>query len=204
MKDPYEILGIRPGASEAEIKRAYKELVKKYHPDQYRDNPLSSLAEEKLKEINEAYDFLMNNRSGYNRSSYSQDRGPSSGQNHQAYFVQVRQYIISGNIYEAERILNNMSVRSAEWFFLKGLVDLKKGFYHEGYNNIRTAASMDPGNMEYQQTLRELSNMDTQAGRVYRGSNTSTTSDDICRICTCLYAADCCCECLGSDLIACC
>ena len=199
MKDPYKILGIRPGASEAEIKRAYKELVKKYHPDQYRDNPLSSLAEEKLKEINEAYDYLMNNR-----NSYSQDRGSYSSQNHQADFAQVRQHIISGNIYEAERILNNISVRSAEWFFLQGLVDLKKGFYHEGYNKIRTAASMDPGNMEYQQTLRELSNMDTQAGRVYRGSNTSTTSDDICEICTCLYAADCCCECLGSDLIACC
>ena len=62
MKDPYEVLGIRPGASEAEIKRAYKELVRKYHPDQYKDNPLSSLAEEKLKEINEAYDYLMRNK----------------------------------------------------------------------------------------------------------------------------------------------
>lgn len=54
VRDPYQVLGLRPGASEAEIKRAYRELVKKYHPDRYRDNPLAELAEEKLREINEA------------------------------------------------------------------------------------------------------------------------------------------------------
>lgn len=199
MKDPYQVLGIKPGASEDEIKRAYKELVRKYHPDQYRDNPLSSLAEEKLKEINEAYDFLMKNR-----SSYSQGGSSNSDQDHRTYFAQVRQNIVSGNIFEAERILNNISVRSAEWFYLKGLIDLKKGLYHQGYNNVRTAVSMDPGNPEYQQTLRDLTNANTQAGNVYRTNNTSGTSDDICKICTCLYATDCCCECLGSDLITCC
>lgn len=205
MKDPYQILGVKPGASEDEIKRAYKELVRKYHPDQYRDNPLSSLAEEKLKEINEAYDFLMKGGRGYNQGdNYDQGSRSNSGQNHGAYFAQVRQYIVSGNIYEAERILNNISVRSAEWYYLRGLIDLKKGFYQQGYNNVRTAVSMDPGNAEYQQTLRDLMNANTQAGNVYRKNNTSSTSDDICKICTCLYAADCCCECLGSDLIACC
>ena len=57
--DPYEVLGVRQGASEEEIKAAYKELVKKYHPDKYQNNPLSDLAEEKLQEVNEAYDMLM-------------------------------------------------------------------------------------------------------------------------------------------------
>ena len=60
--NPYEVLGVPEGASEEEIKRAYKELVKKYHPDKYQDNPLSDLAEEKLQEINEAYDMLMKGR----------------------------------------------------------------------------------------------------------------------------------------------
>ena len=57
--NPYEVLGVSEGASEEEIKKAYKELVKKYHPDRYQNNPLSDLAEEKLQEINEAYDMLM-------------------------------------------------------------------------------------------------------------------------------------------------
>ena len=59
MSNPYEVLGIKPGASEAEVKAAYKALVKKYHPDKYQNNPLADLAEEKLQEINEAYDQIM-------------------------------------------------------------------------------------------------------------------------------------------------
>lgn len=199
MRDPYEVLGLRAGASEAEIKRAYKDLVRKYHPDQYAGNPLSSLAEEKLKEINEAYDSLMKNKGGYTRGSDG-----DTGRDYNPYFAQIRQYILSGNIHEAERILNTISTRSAEWYFLRGHLELKKGNYHQGYENIKTAVQMDPGNMEYQQTLRNLMNQNTRAGQVYRTNNPSSATDDICKICTCLYAADCCCECMGSDLIACC
>ena len=64
MNDPYEVLGVSPNASEEEIKNAYRELVKKYHPDKYVDNPLADLAEEKLREVNEAYDEIMNGRMG--------------------------------------------------------------------------------------------------------------------------------------------
>ena len=66
-KDPYETLGIRRGASEDEIKAAYKELVKKYHPDKYQNNPLADLAEEKLREVNEAYEELSR---GFGAGSY--------------------------------------------------------------------------------------------------------------------------------------
>ena len=78
MRNPYEVLGLKEGASIDEIKKAYRELVKKYHPDRYMDNPLSDLAEEKLREINEAYDALMKNgaNSGqqrtYQQKSYQQ------------------------------------------------------------------------------------------------------------------------------------
>ena len=62
--NPYEVLGVSENASDEEIKKAYKELVKKYHPDKYQNNPLSDLAEEKLQEINEAYEMLMKGRRG--------------------------------------------------------------------------------------------------------------------------------------------
>ena len=52
--NPYEVLGVKPGASQDEIKSAYRKLVKQYHPDQYVDNPLKDLAEEKLAEVKEA------------------------------------------------------------------------------------------------------------------------------------------------------
>ena len=83
-KSPHEVLGVRPGASPEEIKKAYRELVKKYHPDRYKDHPLESLAKEKMQEINEAYDALSNpgrqNPAGHT-SSYENYR--QSDQQHQ-------------------------------------------------------------------------------------------------------------------------
>ena len=82
MDNPYEVLGIREGASDEEIKAAYKELVKKYHPDRYQNNPLADLAEEKLREVNEAYDYLMKTRStgsSYGNSGFGGGFGGNGG-----------------------------------------------------------------------------------------------------------------------------
>ena len=68
--NPYEVLGVPENATDEQIKNAYKELVKKYHPDRYQDNPLADLAEDKLAEINEAYDTIMRMRSGSGQSGY--------------------------------------------------------------------------------------------------------------------------------------
>ncbi len=71
--NPYEVLGVSENADEETIKKAYKELVKKYHPDRYINNPLADLAAEKMKEINKAYDMITNKRTatntGYNTSA---------------------------------------------------------------------------------------------------------------------------------------
>ncbi|MBE7038156.1 MAG: molecular chaperone DnaJ, partial [Ruminococcaceae bacterium] len=87
MKNPYEVLGIKEGASDEEIKKAYRELVKKYHPDKYVNNPLADLAAEKLKEVNDAYDTLTKGSSqtnGYSSGGYSSSN--------QANFNTVRAY----------------------------------------------------------------------------------------------------------------
>ena len=67
MNEPYSVLGVDSNASDEEIKRAYRELARKYHPDNYQNNPLADLAEEKMKEINEAYDAINKMRSGGRR-----------------------------------------------------------------------------------------------------------------------------------------
>lgn len=204
MKNPYEVLGIREGASEEEIKRAYRELVKKYHPDQYRDNPLSDLAEAKLKELNEAYDYLMKKLGRSESGSYRtrRDHWGNSG-NNENLFHQVRMEINMGNIGAAENMLNNISDRSAEWYYLKGLVFMRRGWYDEARFHIQTAVSMDPDNFEYRDTLNRM-NManDSYMGNAY---NRGYRSDiDFCTLCQCLWCSDCCCECAGGDLIECC
>ena len=64
MSDPYQVLGVPPTATDEEVKAAYRELAKKYHPDNYANSPLADLATEKMKEVNEAYDQIMAERRG--------------------------------------------------------------------------------------------------------------------------------------------
>lgn len=204
MNNPYEVLGIREGASEEEIKKAYREQVKKYHPDQYQDNPLSSLAEEKLKELNEAYDYLMKNAS-QRRESTSYDTGRKwTSQGDNDFFNQVKVHVNSGNIKLAEDMLNGYSNRTAPWYYLKGLIFMRKGWYDEAYSHIQTAANMDPSNFEYRNALNRMNN----TNNVYRGNafgrGYNQRNADLCTICQCLWCSDCCCECGGGDLISCC
>ena len=62
MNDPYKVLNVSPSASDEEVKKAYRDLARKYHPDNYHDNPLADLAQEKMKEINEAYETVQSQR----------------------------------------------------------------------------------------------------------------------------------------------
>lgn len=206
MNDPYSVLGVSPGASDEEIKKAYRELARKYHPDNYHDNPLADLAQEKMKEINEAYDFITKNRSGggswggsnSSRSSYN----PGAGGGGTGIFAEIRAAINNGNIAQAEAMLNSTSNRNAEWNFLMGSVCYRKGWLDEARRYFQTAVSMDPNSMEYRQAL----NMMNMGGRnAYRpASYGGMSSMGGCDICTSLLAADCCCECMGGDLIPCC
>lgn len=200
MRDPYEVLGIKQGASEDEIKQAFREMAKKYHPDRYNDNPLRDLAEEKMREINEAYDYLMKNNSNQYKGGYSTN---SSGYSSNGDFSRIRQYINSNNISFAENELLKIQNRNAEWFFLRGMISMKKGWYNQGLEDIQRACSMEPSNYEYRETLNRI----VQSNRSYVNhsyANKGSGADDICSTCACLLCSDSCCECMGGDLISCC
>ena len=120
MRDPYEVLGVSPDAGDNEIKKAYRELARKYHPDNYQNNPLADLAEEKMKEINEAYDAITRVRSGggsgYSGGSATQSQGGGYGYGGSAYqqqrtgsgvFAQARQAVTRGDLEGAERLLQD-------------------------------------------------------------------------------------------------
>lgn len=209
MRNPYEVLGIKEGTSVEGIKRAYKELVRKYHPDQYRDNPLSDLAEEKLKEINQAYDYLMKKHQqdggsgNYGRqeeTGYKDSRQDSE----RSYYDQARSYINMGNVAAAEQILNTISFRGGEWHYLKGLIFMRRGWYNEAVTHLRTAVDMEPTNYEFRDALNRVANVNRQYQSTVFERRGYSTGPDTCTMCQCLICGDCCCECLGGDLISCC
>jgi molecular chaperone DnaJ len=201
MRNPYEVLEIREGADKEEIKEAYRKMVKKYHPDQYINHPLSSLAQEKMKEVNEAYETLMGGGEGnphkdHPGQSYYDDSSPDT-----VMYQQVRTYIQTGNLQEGDRILDRIANRGAEWNYLKGSIMVRRGWYDQALQHFQVAVALDPGNPEYYQALNAFNARNTTY-RTMGGSMGYGGSSMDC--CTKLCIADCCCECMGGDLISCC
>ncbi len=195
--NPYEVLGVSENATEEEIKKAYKELVKKYHPDRYQDNPLADLAEEKLREVNEAYDILMKQKASKSTSSYNYGYGGgSTGNGGTPDYMQVRRYLDANNLNAAETILNGTRDRSAEWFFLAGMLSYKKGWYDDAVNKLRTATDMAPSNVEYRQAYGRLAAMGGQYQNQAYGRGYGTNDDLCCQALQCYICADCCCDCI--------
>ena len=200
--NPYEILGVPENATDEQIKEAYRALVKKYHPDKYQNNPLADLAEDKLQEINEAYDTIMNERnSSYGNSSYSDGSYSysSSGQANaggRADYMQVRRNIDAGNLAAAQSILDSSSDRSAEWYFLSGVIATRKGWYDEAFTKLQTACSMEPANMEYRRHLASLRGQGGHYQNTAAGKGYGDSSDMCCRALQCYICADCCCDCI--------
>ena len=187
MKDPYQILGVDKNASDEEIKNAYREMARKYHPDNYADNPLSDLADEKMKEINDAYDEIMNSRKHgkSHRAKSNAGSGPSA-------FPEVRSLINQNRLEQAQEVLDGVPPfnRNAEWYFLNGTVLYRRGWFDQAYTSFATACRMNPGNPEYQTAYR---NAQRQAGNQYNPyrSYGSVNSCNTCDCCQSLICADC-------------
>lgn len=196
MKDPYSVLGVQKNATDEEIKNAYRELARKYHPDNYADNPLSDLAGEKMKEINEAYDAIMNSRKGGKSTSGGYQSAPSD-------FPEVRSLINQGRLEQAQEVLDGVApgARNAEWYFLNGTVLYRRGWFDQAYTSFATACRMNPQNPEYRDALNRAQRQSGSQYNPYRTYGTSGAS--ACDCCQGLICADCCCEMCGGNIIPC-
>ena len=219
--NPYEVLGVPETATDEQIRQAYLNLVKRYHPDQYVNNPLSSLAQEKLKAINEAYDIITkqrqknsrsggyNTRTGSGGSTYNggyQGYDASTGGSQSEVFARVRQLLGANQPQAAYSLLMNMQARPAEWYYLAGVACMRMGDMAQAEEMLNRACTMEPNNAEYRNMRDRMSSVSSrfgypnQSGRYGRTSSTSS----LCDVCQCLICTDCCCECMGGDFISCC
>lgn len=178
--DPYKVLGVSPDASDEEIKKAYRALAKKYHPDR---NPGDQEAARKMQEVNAAYDQIKNpekaqqrpggyggygNAGGYGNydpfGGYYQRREPPRQDYGDHYQQAAFNYIRYGRYQEAVNALNNAADRNARWYYLSALANDGLGNQVTALEHIRRAVSMEPGNQEYLAVLNQIEN----GGSAYR------------------------------------
>lgn len=217
MKNPYEILEINENATDNQVKDAYLKMQKKYYPDNYEEGPLKKLAIEKSEEITAAFDEIMNQRrmneaqQGYEHPTAYQENSDQNANTNtaSASFSKIRQMIQNQQLTEAEQMLDHMppNERNAEWYFLKGSVCFARGWLEDAMRFFETASGLDPGNAEYRAALQRMKwqrggNFGSPSNPYRQPSNMANCST--CDICSSLLCADCCCECMGGDLIPCC
>ena len=210
MNDPYKVLGVSPAASDDEIKKAYYELARKYHPDNYSGSDLADLAEEKMKEVNEAYEQIKDMRengtsysggsggSSYSRGQYG--KGAYSGAYSDAYtgatsgpLYEAKRMIAAGNYANANIILESMSTteRNGEWHYLKAIVLLRRGAYFDAKRHLDEACRLEPDNPAFAEARAQMD------GASFSSDTTRTVGDETLDICTALMCANCLCNCLS-------
>ena len=223
MNDPYQILGVTRDASDREIKKAYRDLSRKYHPDSYagKSEAEANAAAEKFKQVQEAYNRIVDERSGKATGSYGDFGGFGgfgAGQGRQNYsedeqhMMAAMNYIRARRYNEALNVLNGISNRNAAWYYYSSIANMGLGNNNVALEQAKQAADMEPGNMQYRQYYQQLQN----GGGFYGGSPFGSPFGggygsygggyDSCgtgNLCCDLWCADTLCECMGGDLCAC-
>lgn len=219
-KNPYDVLGISPNASEEEIKRAYREKSRKYHPDANVNNPLADLAEEKFKEIQEAYNEIMKERESgggygygnrntgnYNSSSYNYGgySNQSSGGQQGVEMQAVYNFIGNRRYQDALNVLNRMPNRNAQWYYMSAMANMGVGNNVLAKDHAAQAVNMEPNNIQYRQLLNQLSwNSQRYQSNPYGGNYANGSSPcGTGNMCCDLWIMDSLCECMGGDMCSC-
>lgn len=210
--DPYQVLGVYPSASDDEIKRAYRDLSRKYHPDTNANNPLADLAEEKFKQVQEAYQQIMEERERGSQRSYGYSSQNSSSQSYynsnqswqsDPQMVAAANYINARHYREALNVLSGHNNRNGYWYHFNALAHAGLGNNMEALNFARQAVNIEPNNQEFHDLLNRLSwggqrYQNNSQGYGYGGSSCGTGN-----LCCDLWCADSLCECMGGDLCSC-
>lgn len=173
--DPYKVLGVAPGATDDEIKKAYRNLSRRYHPDANINNPNKEQAEEKFKEVQQAYDLIMKQKQqGYGYGSGTQGGGAygyggfGSGRSNGAYgggygqqtdsveMQAVENYLAHRCYQEALHVLSGIGNRTARWYYYSSIANAGVGNNITAMEHAERAVQMEPSNMEYRQLKQQF------------------------------------------------
>ena len=200
MTDPYEVLGLKRGASDEEIKRAYRALSRKYHPDANVNNPDAAGAEEKFKQVQAAYDQIMKEKEqghfGYgDPGGYRRQSGGGQEDDHARYLNVAMNYIRAGKYREALHVLSEISPKDAGWYYLSALANNGAGNNVTALEHARRAEELEPDRMEYRMLLERLQGGGSwydQMSTPY-GGMTMVGNDMCCRLCLMYNLCSICC-----------
>ncbi len=212
MNNPYSILGVPQTATDDEIKKAYRSLSRKYHPDANINNPNKAQAEEKFKQVQQAYDQIMKEKEqgafgGYADYGFGgyQGRGASQGgSDFENHMRAAANYIQSHHFREALNVLNGMSERNGLWHYYSAIANNGLGNNVAALEHARQAAAMEPDNFQYRQLVSQLEG----GGSWYRGMQSpymeyhSVNSDLCCKLCIANMICNTCC-CPGGGILCC-
>ena len=206
--DPYSVLGVSRDASEEEIKKAYKTLSRKYHPDANINNPNKDQAEEKFKEIQAAYQQIMKERTeGQSYGGFGQDFGDfwqqagwqqqTSGYEQEPKLRAAGNYLRNGYYREARNTLDGMGEheKTARWYYLSAIANNGLGNNVVALDHAKRAASMEPGSMEYRALVQQLqggTGWYDQMSTPYGGMSVMG-NDFCCRLCLANMLCNLCC-----------
>ena len=210
--NPFVILGVDKNATQSEILEAYKQKRAYYQAHVFDEGESGAQAASMLNQLDDAYQQAM---------EMAIESATVTGEGESAY-EQVKQAIRSKDIETAQKLLDDMSYRGAEWHYYQSVVFYEKNWLNDTKKQLEIALQMDPQNEKYQHALDNLKkkidgsrpydkegaqgvyNVDsTQTDRTYTQRD-GAVADGICSACQALWCADCCCECMGGDLIRCC
>lgn len=164
MLDPYSVLGVSRDAGMDEIKKAYRTLSRKYHPDANINNPNKEQAEEQFKQVQQAYDQIVKERergtaqdSWYGYGGFSGNSGYQTQDDQRTMEMRAAaNYINAAHYQEALNVLNRIMERNGEWYYYHAIASSGVGNTASALEDARRAVEMEPSNMQYQRLYQHL------------------------------------------------